>query len=251
MQFHKYSCLALLILGCFRLSAQSAVSPVAFSESKDVVPAFSDSGSITLPIARLQVDVNNPGGKKERGDLVVVYDPQGRHHFWRYTALNSASDAGSWLNDFKSGDASVYTASDKLIEFAGYSVTEHKTQSNGLDDAVTAAIGEIGGKLPMPPGQRTDSVVLPLTGGPVLVGFKGTITKALPTFNPLPREFSRAPYGSKDFKVTGGIGPTTYVSISRKGTNWRLVLRNRWDEEVILDANYNAVSSQQLTFPKQ
>jgi hypothetical protein len=41
------------------------------------------------------------------------------------------------------------------------------------------------------------------------------------------------------------------ASIGKQGSNWRLVLRSRWDEEVILDQNFNLVSVQQLTQPKQ
>jgi hypothetical protein len=48
-----------------------------------------------------------------------------------------------------------------------------------------------------------------------------------------------------------GNDRNTIASIGKQGSNWRLVLRNRWDEEVILDQNFNLVSAQQLTQPKQ
>jgi len=44
---------------------------------------------------------------------------------------------------------------------------------------------------------------------------------------------------------------TKIASISKQGSNWRLVLRNRWDEEVILDQNCSLVSVKQLTQPKE
>jgi hypothetical protein len=170
MRSLKTSYLAFLILGCLCLNAQS-VSPVPFSQSEDVVPAFSDAGPITLPAAHLQVDVNYIGGKKERGGL-VVYDPHGHRHFWRYEALNSPNDTGSWLNTFKSGSARVFVAADKIVEFMGYKVTEHRTESNSLGDAVTTTAGELLAKLPIP-RQRPDSVDLPLTGGPPVDGLQG------------------------------------------------------------------------------
>jgi hypothetical protein len=46
---------------------------VALSDSKDVVPAFDSSGAITLPAARLKLDIAYPHGKKERCELTVVY----------------------------------------------------------------------------------------------------------------------------------------------------------------------------------
>ena len=57
---------------CIPLIAQQAVSPVAFSESKQAIGAFSSFGETTLPAARLQLDIVHAGGKSERGNLAVV-----------------------------------------------------------------------------------------------------------------------------------------------------------------------------------
>ena len=57
----------LVAVSCISLTAQSSVSQVAFSESQDVVQAFSSAGSITLPVAHQLLDVSYPNGKKERG----------------------------------------------------------------------------------------------------------------------------------------------------------------------------------------
>ena len=40
------------------------------------------------------------------------------------------------------------------------------------------------------------------------------------------------------------------ISVSKKGELWRLVLRNHWDQELILDSKFNHVSTRQLTLPK-
>jgi hypothetical protein len=82
---------------------------------------------------------------------------------------------------------------------------------------------------------------------PPLVGFENSPswTKRLPDFKPISPDFVCVPYGGP------GQGPcphgTLIVSISKQDDNWRLVLRNRWDVEVILDPSFNAVSSKQLT----
>ena len=77
----------LLILACIPLAAQQAASPVPLSESKDVVPAFTLSGAITLPAVHLQLDITYAHGKKERRDLSVVYDPQSGHYLWHLAAF--------------------------------------------------------------------------------------------------------------------------------------------------------------------
>ena len=82
MRFCGGICLALSFVSCcVNLAAQPSVTPVTSSETRDVVNAFSFAGAITLPAARLLADIAYPGGKGERGDLLVVSDPQGGHHF--------------------------------------------------------------------------------------------------------------------------------------------------------------------------
>ena len=61
------------LLSLVSIPLMAQVSSVAFSDSKDVVPAFDSSGAITLPAARLKVDIAYPHGKKERCELTVVY----------------------------------------------------------------------------------------------------------------------------------------------------------------------------------
>ncbi len=67
---------ALFAFARFPLAAQQAVSKVLFSEAEELVPAFSTTGATTLPAVHLHLDISYPAGKKERGDLVVVYDPE-------------------------------------------------------------------------------------------------------------------------------------------------------------------------------
>ena len=75
---------------CIPLMAQ--VSSMAFSDSKDVIPAFDSSGAITLPAARLKVDVAYPKGKKERCELTVVYDLKTGHYLWHRLEPNHRDD---------------------------------------------------------------------------------------------------------------------------------------------------------------
>lgn len=245
-RFQQLSFVLMFALDCIPQYAQSSVSTVAFSESQDVAPAFSSTGPITLPVATLTIDVSPMQGKKQRGRLLVVHDPQGGHHFWRY----AAGDADGPLSGFKSGTSAIYVTPDRILEFThAIGVIEHRDQSNSLGSAESAAINDIQQSYPVGVQFMTGLKTVPLNNAPDLVGYKGpdTRTKTLASFTPIPPEFWCVPYGGP------GQGPcphgTLIVSISQQGDNWRLVLRNRWDEEVILDSNFNAVSSKQLTTP--
>jgi hypothetical protein len=249
-RFQLLSFVLMYVLDCVLLNAQSSVSTVASSEAQDVVPAFSSTGPITLPVVSLTIDVSPLQGKKERGQLLVVHDPQGGHHFWRYSASNSTNDTKSLLSGFKSGTSAIYVAPDRILEFThAIGVIEHRDQSNSIGNAENVAISDIQRSYPAGMQFMAGLKTVPLNNAPALVGYKGpdTRTKALASFTPIPLEFWCVPYGGP------GQGPcphgTLIVSISQQGDNWRLVLRNRWDEEVILDSNFNAVSSRQLTAP--
>jgi hypothetical protein len=237
------------VSGCIPLAAQPSVSPVASSESRDVVPPFSSAGAITLPAASLLVDIVYPSGKTERGALNIVSDPQGGHHLWRYGVMDSLADRYGLLREFKAGGAGIYVDTDRLVEFvSSLNVEEHTGQSKGLDDAERASINEILTRLPSMSGYRGEVgfrphlVAVPLfeilKGG---VPMPGTRTMQLPTYKPIPYEFKCPPISQT---CSGSI---TFVSIGKQGSNWRIVLRGRWDQEVILDSRFNPISTQQLT----
>jgi hypothetical protein len=246
--FRPLSIALLFIFDCIPQHAQSSVSLVASSESQDVIPAFSSAGSITLSAMRRLIDINYPGGKKERGELLVVYDQQGGHHLWRYRPVSSPNDSEGAAEAYKSQFSGIYVTADSLVEFAASGVIEHKAKSSSLGNAENASIDEI--QRTFPQGRYVkDLKIVPFLDAPPLVGFEKSPlwTKRLPGFTPVSTEFlcdarSRVVQGRCPY-------PTLVVSISKLGDNWRLVLRNRWDVELILDSNFNAVSSKQLTVP--
>ncbi len=250
-RFSVFSFLILFVLDCVPQYAQSSVSPVAFSESQDVIPAFSAAGPITLPVMRRLIDVNYANGKKERRDLLVVYAPQGGHYFWHDSLQNSPNDtSGGWMTSFKSGSSGIYVTPDSVVEFLGGSnVIEHRTKATSLVNAQSSAIDEAQRNLLATQRirDRLGAKIVPLMDAPPLVGFEKSPswTNRLPGFKPIPPNFLCVSYGGP------GQGPcphgTLVVSISKQGGNWRLVLRNRWDVEVILDPSFNAVSTKQLT----
>ena len=51
-------------------------------------------------------------------------------------------------------------------------------------------------------------------------------------------------------RVNCGFAVKSIVSIRWEDGNWRLVVRNRWDQEIILDSKFNLVSTRRLVDPQ-
>lgn len=82
----------------------------------------------------------------------------------------------------------------------------------------------------------------------------GISTKEVPVALAIGREFACAPFerGRDDrTSVMCGFMANSIVSVSREGENWRIVVRNRWDQEIILDSKFNLVSTQRLPAQKK
>ena len=225
---------------CLPLMAQ--VSPVALSDSKDVVPAFSASGAITLPAAHLQLDVSYTSGKKERRDLVVVYDPQNGYYWWQLAAFPAPADGGGFIEAIKSQKRIVHANADGIVEFVFRSdlwVKVYTSRADSLDAAAGAVMKEVQQGL-----ASLERGYQPRTG-PALQRWPWDY-KPVDLRGAVPLEFSCFPV-----RANCADDLTTIVSVVKQGGNWRLVLRNRWDQEVILDQNFSFLSTQQLTQPKQ
>ncbi|HEV1284953.1 MAG TPA: hypothetical protein VNU44_06565 [Bryobacteraceae bacterium] len=222
------------LLLCASLSAEQSVSKVAFTESQDVIQAFSPSGEITLPVIRVQLEIHHASGKSERGDLVVVHDPVSGHYFWLYTRPNNAGDTASWLTvlKMKSGGAAVYAASGGLAFFnmAGdLFAQERRVSAPTLEGAESSSIEEI----------RRGLAEFELNGyDPGLTWVH--------LFRAIGREFACAPDDEGAYCI---FGARKFVSIAREGNNWLLIARNRWDQEIILDSKFSLVGTRRVPDP--
>jgi hypothetical protein len=237
-----------VLLSLMSIPLLAQVSPVAFSDSKDTIPAFNSSGAITLPAALLKIDIAYPHGKKERREVTIVYDPMTGHYLWNLVNSNpnKPDDAGVRLKIMKAQGTVEFVDTAGLIQFDfgdGLFVKAWRERADSLDAAVSASISEIQQSLATVEGIgfHRDYKFVPIFGP--LVGFDA---KVPPGYKPIPREFRCEP-----FNAFCPSDNNTIASISKQGSNWRLVLRNRFDVEVILDQNFDLVSAQQLTQPKQ
>jgi hypothetical protein len=242
---------SLLLVGlCLLGASQQPVSPVALSEAKDVVPAFDSSGAITLPAARLKVDVAYAHGKQDRNELTVVYDPKTGHYLWHVAAHNpsNSDDTGLYVAVIKKQRAVAFADSAALVDFifgGTIFVKAWQGHADSLDAAVSASTKEMQQGLAVAEGSgyHMDYKFVPIAGP--IVGFQAKIPPG--GFKPFPPGFTCEVPPRSAFCPTDN---NTIASVSRQGTNWRLVLRNRFDVEVILDQNFDLVSTQQLTQPK-
>lgn len=229
------------VLMCLPILGQQAVTPVASTESRQPVRAFSASGEITLPSLRVQVDVPNPD-KEERGDVAVVFDPKSRVYLWRYVAFSSPTDTYSALDVFASSEA-IYVERDRIVRFsrAWPYVTEYRDRASSLEAARDAVFGWLQGghaslsKYGVKPAPRSVGIDL----------------KEFSEGSILPR-MSREDYmmfhcGS----MFTSFCPweTEIISVFKRGKVWSVIFRKHWDQEVILDAKFNYMSTRQLTPP--
>lgn len=225
---------AFFILASLPLAAQ--VTPVPSSESKDTVPAFDSSGAITLPAARLKIDVTYPRGKKERIELTVVYDPKTGHYLW-HLMTPYPGDTGLWLEAIKTHRSLAYADPACLMDFSGAAFAKAWVgHADSLDAAVSASVQEIQQGFAANGGN-------PYVMGYRIVRLSGPITSLDEPVTFM--DFACAPLNS-----WCPPNSTMIVSIAKQGANWRLVLRNRFDVEVVLDQNLDMVSARQLTRPK-
>jgi len=222
------------------------VSKVALSESTDAVPAFDSSGATTLQAARLKVDVAFPRGKRERCELTVLFDPRTGHYLWHNAEPNSKSgdDTAHHLKMIKEGGAAVFADSAGLVYFIfgeGLAVKAPRERAGSLDAAVSASIYDITRSLPAFEGRgyHAGYKSVPVFGP--MSGFGAAVPSA---YKSIPPEFKCEPYSAFCPSYANRI-----ISVSKQGSNWRLVLRNRFDVEIILDQNFDPVSTRHLTEP--
>jgi hypothetical protein len=226
----------LLLFAYIPLAAQPPVSTAPSSASNDVVPAFSASGAIKLPATHFELEITHPNAFTERGDLTVVYDPQNRFYLWRYMNLLPPYIV-SHIYGLRDSDGDIYADAAGLVGFFAYpTVLEVKVstlRADSFDAAARASAGE---------AQRELSVLQP---GYFERG-TGEHLKAVDVDSALAGGFRCLQY----MDSTCRYQPTTIPSVEKQGTSWRLVLRNRWDQEIILDSKFNFVSTQRLPSPQ-
>lgn len=210
---------------CLALFGQH-VSRVALSESHQGIHAFAPSGELTLSAVRTQLEIQHAAGRSERGNLVVVHDYRTGLFFWHF----AHDETGSYLYQLQSGIAAVYVTPSTVVDFnwpGPFFAKEFTTMADSSEAAIGVAMEEIEGKIrnnERRPLQDYKTVDL----GPAI------------------RDLQCGNFGDPDFIGRCRSENNRIVSVKQEGDNWRLILRNRWDQEVILDSKFNLVSTRRL-----
>lgn len=243
----RLTLLKFLLLSLLSIPLVAQVSTVAFSEGTDAVPAFSSSGAVSLLASHRKLDIKYPRGKKERYELTVLYDPATGFYLWNmgYASPHRPNDVGVRLKIMKAQGTVEFVDATGIVQFDfadGLFVKTWRGRAANMDAAVEASTNEIRQGLPIFEGVsfHRDYKLVPIFGP--LIGFDAKIPAG---YKPLPREFYCEPFNAfcpSDNQI---------VSVSKQGNTWKLVVRNRFDVEVILDQNLDLVSTRQLTQPKK
>lgn len=199
------------------------------AERHRTIAAFSPGGQVELPAVALRVNIQHAGRAVKPGNMVVVYDPSNGYYFWHLNPID-ISETQDITEGFDFGPDALYISTAGLFHFrmpAGDLIVLGRFQrAASLDDAESAAIDELRRNLP----------VFERRG-----------------YDPGYREVNLAPSigrtwacAEDDLRANCSFGAKRLVSISQVGENWRVVARNRWDEEITLDSKFALISCRRI-----
>ena len=194
------------------------------------IPAFSPNGLVELPASSFRVTVQHAGKGVELGNMVVVYDPTNDYYFWHLNPARDKSDMQDIAQEFDSGPEGFYSSAAGLVHFrmpGGDAIFLERVQrAANLKAAENSAIDELRRDLPVFEGRGYDPGYREVNLAPAIG-----------------RTWACA---EDDLRANCAFGAKKLVSISKVGENWRIVARNRWDEEIILDSKFNLISTRPL-----
>jgi hypothetical protein len=229
----------MLLLFCSVSVSQPGVSVVGFSESRHAFAAFSPNGEVTLPVARRQLDIEFPGGtkRKERGDLMVVYDPATGHYFWRYAPQPKGAETATFLSGLQDGAERVFAEPEELVDFyipGALYAQAHTERAKSLEAAEEASTEDIRRQVARP--------------GTTAIGMAATDVRATSktTYIDITSDWACPQAGQPGWGANCTTWNPSILSISHDGGLWRLVIRNRWDLEQVLDSQFHIVSERRL-----
>lgn len=211
---------------CIPLLAQPTIERVPSSASKHSIRGYSAAGVVLLDTVHTHLEVRKEDGKVEQGDLTVIRDNTSGYYIWLYARRNQRG-TGSFLLELQSGRNVVWLDPDGIVDFqfaATLYVMKQTRKADSLDAAERASIDEL----------QRDFLTFEKDG------FKRN-SKALQVKG-LDRDFACPPMNPKC-----NDGESKITNISRLGDSWRFLLRNRYEVELIYDADLNWVSTRNLT----
>jgi hypothetical protein len=188
------------------------------------------AGSMESPILLREIHINIPlpEGRSFPGDLLIAYDTVSYHYWWLLWGDGGWLPGGTTADWFAS-HAAMVVVENKIVVFWSVRVLSRLERvglsATGIEDAQRQVLDLI--------RRRASEYVHPDAFLPD--------TKSID----LPRLFPWNFWFPPGIPVRP-IGHTQILSAHKEGANWRLVMRDQWDQELILDESYAFVSTRRL-----
>lgn len=222
----------LVLCGCSTAMAGQSVSKLAFSETRSSVSVTTAQGEKNLQAATMQLSLPSWAGREWRGNLAVIYDPETKFYLWHIRAFSGSFETTNLLKHVESGVDALYSAPFGLVDFSmpgNLFVLKSTRQAERLDAAVDASIDEV---------QRNVGALQREGYDP---GFEQV--EVAPAIG---RPWACASVESVNFDPTCEFHVERFISIEHSKNQWRLVVRNRWDQEVLLTDDFRLLSTRQV-----
>lgn len=218
-----------LLLFVIGLGLAAQVAPPWVVASTDVIPGFDARGARTFPVSRVMVDVSLPRSlTQKRFELTVVRDPGSGYFLWHVIGVDPGrpETIGVRLKALQGRLIAVFAEPDRLLEIYDPSLVRvWRGRAESMDAAIAKSVEEL------------------RRGAGILEG-KGSVESAQMTSirgevkwagSAIFRDFRCAPDSS--------ICPdkTTIEAVTKSGARWRILLRNRFDLEVVLDEKFDLI----------
>ena len=225
----------------------TAVSLIAYSRAKAAADEISIRRGTTVdrltmaPTERAPTEVlfrevhitfTVSSGRRINGELLIALDIDS-HQFWWILRNDGDTEPTLAAADWFVSHSGIFIDRAKVVVFWNpwpgqiFVLERRGLLANNLDDAQQQALAAI--------QQHPDEFG---PGGTRFGLLRAEIS--LPQLR-IPSEFWREKYQSAPV-----MERTKIVSVSKEGSQWRLVLRDHWDQEVILDDTYKFVDTRRL-----
>lgn len=181
-------------------------------------------GQLSIPVREVHFEMTFPDQAKGNGEIVVLFDPASRLYWWKFEGLLGARTSWDMIERYKTATAAAIVE-DRIVAFSPSGlglemmVIERTDKALTLDDAQSKVL------------QIIKKTYKQLDGD-------GQITKRI-SLSQLPGELFWAPFSAVHT-------PFRVLNAEQLGENWKIVLESRWRQELILDKNYNFVSTRKI-----
>jgi hypothetical protein len=203
------------------------LTPVTNTIIERGMPAQTKLGSAVITARETVVDEMYPGGQKDRGVLVVLFDNASGFYLWLYYGLGVTTPlTPARMDPLASEEVIPFVADDRLVLFqknpTGVWIQESFERAASPSDAMQRSL-------------RSASEML----GEIGKGLQGSREQSFKTVRftaVLGEEFITAP-------ARPILGPLKLISVSKVDSGWEIVAEGRWKAKFTLNDKYEVTGA--------